>query len=481
MGQKLKKTFESLEEAMSLLPERTLKHCERVREYMTVLFLQACTEEIYETDPKTQARLKVEYRDLVGLIGYYHDIGKAMIPEEYHSPDSELSDVEIKLYEDHVDTSAALIKEHFKVEHQYKAYEQNYAREAIAFHHERWDGNGFPNKTKGKDIPLFSRMIFLIDTMDHWICETHSEHPFDDAMDRIKEESGKMFDPVLVEVLKLCQPKLRKIYLNDIDQTNVIMPIVPFVKHTAKSMISLFYRPVETRGETGTFACEAFVKFHRGHEWVKYEDVQTILKLDLKTKRNLGIYAALEACDMIRRLDICQLKNEYLMLNLPAGIVGIRGYVNDVNQALQDSGVKPEKLVMVVNSEDLGKKRSQLEQNIKKFIESGIKVMISRATLCKKKDEYEEGEITPEAIIALGADKYRINKEEIIKRENEPEIALWKKLMDAGIELFEEGNEPGKGQNLLNYLKVKHVTGALEGMPVLADDYVKAELATLNK
>ena len=80
------------------------------------------------------------------------------------------------------------------------------ASEICKSHHERWDGTGYPEKLKGKEIPLCARIVALADVFDALVtprCYKKSVS-FDEAFRIIDNESGKHFDPELVvEFLKI--------------------------------------------------------------------------------------------------------------------------------------------------------------------------------------------------------------------------------------------------------------------------------------
>jgi len=71
-------------------------------------------------------------------------------------------------------------------------------------HHERWDGSGYPHGFKGKEIPLAARIFAVIDVWDALI----SDRPYrdawkiEDALFYIEENSGKLFEPQVVEVFR---------------------------------------------------------------------------------------------------------------------------------------------------------------------------------------------------------------------------------------------------------------------------------------
>ena len=76
-----------------------------------------------------------------------------------------------------------------------------FASDIAAFHHEKWDGTGYPEGLKGEDIPLCARIMAIADVFDALISERCYKKaiPFDQAVEIIRSESGTHFDPKLVE------------------------------------------------------------------------------------------------------------------------------------------------------------------------------------------------------------------------------------------------------------------------------------------
>lgn len=69
-------------------------------------------------------------------------------------------------------------------------------------HHEKWDGNGYPNGLKGSDIPLYGRIVAIVDVFDALTMERPYKEawPIPKAVDLITSEAGKHFDPALVQL-----------------------------------------------------------------------------------------------------------------------------------------------------------------------------------------------------------------------------------------------------------------------------------------
>ena len=87
------------------------------------------------------------------------------------------------------------------------------ARIIAMTHHEKWDGTGYHQHLKGKDIPLFGRITCICDVFDALISRRPYKDPWpvDEALAEIKKGSGVFFDPELVEVFLSLEPEIRKI------------------------------------------------------------------------------------------------------------------------------------------------------------------------------------------------------------------------------------------------------------------------------
>ncbi|MGM0409551.1 MAG: diguanylate cyclase domain-containing protein [Bacillota bacterium] len=128
----------------------------------------------------------------LSLLATLHDIGKVSISEEILTKKTKLTDEEWEK-----------IKEHPKMGYRIASATEEFAPVAkyILHHHERWDGNGYPSGLEGKDIPLLSRIITIVDAYD----VMSNGRDYKDAMSQeeiineFRECSGTQFDPELVE------------------------------------------------------------------------------------------------------------------------------------------------------------------------------------------------------------------------------------------------------------------------------------------
>jgi HD-GYP domain-containing protein (c-di-GMP phosphodiesterase class II) len=123
-----------------------------------------------------------------------HDIGKIGIPERILLKKEPLSDEEMEIIKYHPLIGFAMIEEF--------SFLQG-AAEIVLFHHERFDGSGYPFGLQAEEIPLSARLFSLTDTLD----AITSDRPyrrgrtFNEALTEIEKCRGSQFDPRLVEVM----------------------------------------------------------------------------------------------------------------------------------------------------------------------------------------------------------------------------------------------------------------------------------------
>lgn len=124
-----------------------------------------------------------------------HDVGKIGTPDAVLLKPGRLEPDERAIMEEHVRMGADILGEHDSPLLQL-------ARRIALYHHEKYDGSGYPHKLAGEDIPVEARIIAIADVFD----ALTSERPYkkewlvEEAVDLLRRESGKHFDPQLVEL-----------------------------------------------------------------------------------------------------------------------------------------------------------------------------------------------------------------------------------------------------------------------------------------
>ena len=142
-----------------------------------------------------------------------HDVGKIQIPDALLNKPGKLTDEEFAEMKCHTLRGTEIIDRAIgMVSDESTDYLQE-ARNLTLYHHERWDGKGYPKGLKGDEIPLSARIMAVADVFDALVARRSYKEgfPFDTAVDIIRKESGTHFDPEVVEAFLLCQDEVKKI------------------------------------------------------------------------------------------------------------------------------------------------------------------------------------------------------------------------------------------------------------------------------
>jgi len=126
------------------------------------------------------------------LLGQIHDIGKIGIQTEYLTRPGLLSNQEMNEVKKHSDIGYRILN---------TVNDMTEISNYVLYHHERWDGHGYPAGLAGKEIPIYSRILMIADAYDAMIHERpyHMHKTELEAMSEIKRVSGTQFDPELAE------------------------------------------------------------------------------------------------------------------------------------------------------------------------------------------------------------------------------------------------------------------------------------------
>ncbi len=140
-----------------------------------------------------------------------HDVGKIKVSDLILNKPGRLDDEEFKKMQIHTIEGEKIIENAMKI-----SSTSDYLKEAkniAAYHHEKWDGSGYPYGLKGEDIPLSARIMAVSDVFDALISARvyKPAMKFEDAMRIIKEGSGKHFDPVIVNAFVDAEEEVKKI------------------------------------------------------------------------------------------------------------------------------------------------------------------------------------------------------------------------------------------------------------------------------
>jgi putative two-component system response regulator len=134
-----------------------------------------------------------------------HDIGKVGIPDEILAKPDKLTDEEFQIMKTHTDIGRRVLSQAADPAHPVPLLEM--CIDIAHGHHERWDGKGYPRRIRGEDIPLSARIIALVDAYDAITSRRRYKDakPHEQAVEIIRSEAGRHFDPVIVEAFLRCE------------------------------------------------------------------------------------------------------------------------------------------------------------------------------------------------------------------------------------------------------------------------------------
>jgi response regulator RpfG family c-di-GMP phosphodiesterase len=172
-------TLAALGAALDLRDTETAGHSQRVSRYC---------QEMAKAMNCTKDELKQIARG-----SYLHDIGKIGIPDAILLKEGKLTPEEMEVMQSHVRIGYDLVS---------RIAFLAPAAQIVLTHQERWDGTGYPQGLMGEEIPLGARIFSVADTLDAMTSDRPYRRalPFSAAKEEIRRESGRQFDPRVVEV-----------------------------------------------------------------------------------------------------------------------------------------------------------------------------------------------------------------------------------------------------------------------------------------
>jgi diguanylate cyclase (GGDEF)-like protein/putative nucleotidyltransferase with HDIG domain len=184
------RTIEALALAIEAKDHTTHDHLQRVR--------------IYAMELAKDLGLTEDEAEALQAASVLHDIGKLAVPEHIISKPGKLTPEEFEKMKIHPVIGAEILEQ---VEFPYPVVP------IVRAHHERWDGSGYPYGLKGEAIPIGARILAAVDCLDALASDRQYRRalPLDEAMAKVVSESGKSFDPRVVEVLHRRYVELEKV------------------------------------------------------------------------------------------------------------------------------------------------------------------------------------------------------------------------------------------------------------------------------
>jgi len=173
--------------------EVTGEHIDRTQKYLSILIKELVRMDVY-TNEISKWNL-----DVLLPSAQLHDVGKIKVSDLILNKPAKLTDEEYALIKRHCDEGERIIDGIID-----KAEEDGFlihAKKFAGYHHEKWNGAGYPRGLAGVNIPLEGRIMAIADVYDALVCERPYKKPFshEKAIEIIRNDSGTHFDPKIVE------------------------------------------------------------------------------------------------------------------------------------------------------------------------------------------------------------------------------------------------------------------------------------------
>ena len=176
-----------------------------------VVHIRALTEILLKRLAKKTTKYRLSHKDitLISTASALHDIGKIVIPEEILNKPGRLTDEEFAIMKTHSQKGAEML---CGVSHLGRELLLDYARDIARWHHERYDGRGYPDGLVGDDIPICAQVTALADVYDALTSERiyKKAYTHEKAIEMIQNGECGTFNPLLLECLMEIQGTLRQ-------------------------------------------------------------------------------------------------------------------------------------------------------------------------------------------------------------------------------------------------------------------------------
>lgn len=174
--------------------QETGNHIHRVSEYSRLIAKKLGLDEVMQ--------------ELIEKASPLHDIGKIAVPDTVLLKPDKLTEKEWITMRNHTLYG-------YKILYDPKIELLRMAAEIALYHHEKWDGSGYPYGKKGEEIPLPARITSIADVFDAWTSERRYKKAWtlEKAFAALEEEKGKSFDPRLIELFTREADAVRDIFI----------------------------------------------------------------------------------------------------------------------------------------------------------------------------------------------------------------------------------------------------------------------------
>lgn len=183
----------------------TGEHVRRTSEYVAILAAEMKHRGFY---PRI---LTMTYLEYLRLAAPLHDIGKIKVPDSVLKKPDKLDPEEFAIMKNHTVYGGQILEDTLKNVEGESFYDV--AKDVAIYHHEKWNGSGYPYGTSGEDIPLSARIMAVADFYDALTSSRSYKKAYssEKTFSILQEEAGRSFDPKVVECFVICRKKVEAV------------------------------------------------------------------------------------------------------------------------------------------------------------------------------------------------------------------------------------------------------------------------------
>lgn len=191
-----KSTVMSLAQITESRDQETGEHVFRISRGTEILAKELYNRHIYESE------IDSNVLETIGLSSTLHDLGKIAVPDAILLKPGKLTKEEFDVIKQHPVQGAKILQNVIDNTGDNDIDYLTMGKRIALYHHERWDGKGYPEGISGETIPVEARITAIIDVFDALINKRcyKSSYPIQECLDIIREGRGTAFDPLIVDV-----------------------------------------------------------------------------------------------------------------------------------------------------------------------------------------------------------------------------------------------------------------------------------------
>lgn len=374
IGDRKKKKYRTWDDAFRGLIPVIRQQSVRVADYTQVLFAKACEMPCYTKGSNRPPYLFEEYIEVAYKCGLYHQIGKAMLPEESQIWSEYSTEEEKDLYRSYTTEGKSLVArlQGDDEDDEDITVSCQMIRDACEQHKERWNGIGYPRGRERDEISLIAQIVGLARELDKLASGTRSENPFEEAVGSLIARKGTWFSDNLIETMKDCRTELKEVYKKYIQYTETVPKTVPLVEIRAERPFGLSYRSVPVNGEeAGMYEAVPWFRgvVDKAGEIIPMRQVKDAL-IRTALLQDVTLYLLYEASDTLIRLKNWGFEKDGLLVPVFSAYYREEKGLEKLLKMFEDQQIDKKYLKLTVTANHLEEVAPYMEQGITFVLDS---------------------------------------------------------------------------------------------------------------